>query len=104
MNQEIKVLNVYRNYTYFITNCFGCWYCAYVILPEDHKYYGMHYDDIPIKVHGGLTFANNHKLVDGKWCIGWDYAHYDDYNYNFFPHGHKWTIDEIISECKNVID
>lgn len=65
------------------------WGNGYVIIPKDHKLHGVHYDDINVDVHGGLTFS---ELVDtqmmekfgldtediGKWCVGFDTAHYSD--------------------------
>lgn len=65
------------------------WGNGYVIIPKEHKLHGVHYDDINVYVHGGLTFS---ELVDleiietfgldiedeGKWCVGFDTAHYND--------------------------
>lgn len=42
---------------------------AYAHLPEGHPWRDKGYDDIPVEVHGGLTYGNN----DG-W-IGFDTAH-----------------------------
>lgn len=39
-----------------VRNPIGAW-CGYVGVPNDHPYYGQPYDDIPVSVHGGLTFA-----------------------------------------------
>lgn len=35
----------------------GFW-CGYVGLAEGHPYFGKGYDDVPVEVHGGLTFAD----------------------------------------------
>jgi len=53
--------------------------CGYVKLPEDHPWYGKHYDDIDVRIHGGLTFAGElacgcSELDSGFW-IGFDCAH-----------------------------
>lgn len=70
-------------------------------------------EDIDISCHGGITWCDNFvKSIDKKgWFIGWDYAHYGDYmDYgyasvnNMFPNDKKWTTEEIVEECKNVID
>lgn len=70
---------------------------------EGTKYEGMNYDNIPLGVHGGLTFnGKSDRHPDGYW-IGWDYAHYDDYNPRLpkcCSDGHKWTTDELIKEAK----
>ena len=49
--------------------------CGYVKVPKDHPFFGKSYDDIPIEVHGGLTYAEN--LDDGYW-IGFDCGHSGD--------------------------
>ena len=33
------------------------WGNGYVRIPEGHPYYEKTYDDIPVSVHGGLTFS-----------------------------------------------
>ena len=115
MDGDIKIVRQgkYDGYEYFVVYVINSWYCAYVILPEGHKYYGVQYDSIPIEAHGGLTFSNNHRLVDGKWCIGWDYCHIGDWTPLMPDHlqidwrgvpAHKWEPDEIVSDCKYVID
>jgi hypothetical protein len=62
---------------------------GYILLPPTHKYFGVDYDDIPVDVHGGLTFG---EFVDlhllefwkmpsvylGWYCVGFDTAHYND--------------------------
>jgi hypothetical protein len=57
------------------------WGNGYVRISEGHKYYGMNYTDIPVNVHGGLTFSenimDNDKWSDGYW-VGFDTAHYGD--------------------------
>jgi hypothetical protein len=50
--------------------------CGYVDLPKGHKYYGKQYDEIPLDVHGGLTYAEGKK--NNVWTIGFDCAHFGD--------------------------
>lgn len=45
---------------------------GYVRLPDGHPWLGLHYDNIPADVHGGLTYA------EGNW-IGFDTGHAFDY-------------------------
>lgn len=62
--------------------------CGYVALPNGHPYYGKHYEDIDIGVHGGLTYAGAcqgdicHVPEEGEsddvWWIGFDCAHSGD--------------------------
>jgi len=66
------------------------WGCGYVAIPEGHKYYGVPYYDIPVDVHGGLTYSNHYhdgEMPDGfswpedfkgHWIVGFDTAHYGD--------------------------
>ncbi len=52
--------------------------CGYVGVDKDHPYYQMHYDDVDVDVHGGLSFAG--ELDDsGLWFFGFDCAHAGDY-------------------------
>lgn len=52
------------------------WGNGYVDLPKDHPMWGKHYDDIPVEVHGGLTYSE--KTPDGMWRVGFDTAHLGD--------------------------
>jgi len=102
---------------------FGGHLCGYICLPKESKYYGKAYDDIPIEVHGGLTFGQNGDV--GQW-IGFDCAHSVDVvpsmikNKNEiidkcikdYPHLAKSRIFEdsykqiyfVIQECKSMAD
>lgn len=71
----------------------GAW-CGYVALEPDHPYYGKHYEEAPVEVHGGLTFAD-FCMEDGRpqgervchierhpgvkvWWLGFDCGHHMD--------------------------
>ena len=55
--------------------------CGYVGVPKGHKLFGKNYDDVGVKVHGGLTFGSK-ELGDGKhWFFGFDCAHSGDICY-----------------------
>lgn len=82
------------------------WGNGYVIIPENHHLHGKHYGDIDVDVHGGLTFS---ELVDaemvekweldkedeGKWCVGFDTAHYSD-NLS------KWSKEKVQEEAERL--
>ena len=56
---------------------------GYVALPKQHRYFGADYDDIPVKIHGGLTFAAENiqgqpEDTKGMWIVGFDTLHYGD--------------------------
>lgn len=115
---EILHKNNYKGYNYYILNL-GTHPTAYVEIPEGHKLYGKHYDDIDIDVHGGLTYSDGYlgPIKDKNlWFIGWDYAHAGDYmgyyeetifdGFQSFMdiNNKKWTTEEIIEDCKDVIE
>ena len=47
----------YDGYEYFITEVCDAWYCAYIILPEGHKYYGVEDYDSSIFVLWKIQFT-----------------------------------------------
>ena len=68
-----------------------------------------------IECHGGITFSEPYlpgddlksfKIKDKatKWYIGWDYHHFGDFDHKFNYSGTKYTTEEIVDECKSVID
>lgn len=111
---QILEHDVYEGYEYYIITL-GSHPCCYVLLPKGHCYHGEHYDDIPIECHFGLTYSEptlfRDNIIDnGAWVIGWDYAHIGDYSVFHLPllesdeEGHKWTLDELRDEVKEVIN
>lgn len=62
------------------------------------------------KANGGLTYSDDSfLLLDNTWIIEWDYANCNDYstyadNCSFLHDLKRWTTEEIIEECKSVID
>jgi len=115
--------------------------------PKSNRWY-IHngYEEIPIQVHGELTFskivgkkdvirvADRQGFAEGSW-IGWDYGHGTDqicdlealeelkltdpdlYKIEsdlflsmrrisniFGEEPHRWTKEEVVKECKNVIN
>jgi len=55
----------------------GGWGNGYVGLPKWHPYFELNYEEIPIRIHGGLTYSDyneNKKL----WVIGFDTNHFGD--------------------------
>ena len=78
----------------------GNW-CGYVGLAEGHALYGKHYDDVDVRVHGGLTFADAchpgateatgicHVPSKGEpdhiWWLGFDCAHLGDVSPAYQP-------------------
>lgn len=69
--------------------------CGYVGVAEGHPYFGKHYDEVSVNVHGGLTFASlcqegpeDHAIChipapgqpDHVWWFGFDCSHGMDYS------------------------
>lgn len=82
----------------------GGWGNGYVIIPEGHKLNGVHYDNIDVDVHYGLTFSEPAKSLDwaeisdedsGGWIVGFDTLHYgDDIN--------KWPMEAVEAETERL--
>lgn len=57
------------------------WGNGYVRIVEGHPFYDKGYENIPVSVHGGLTFSehvmDSTHFSDGYW-VGFDTAHYGD--------------------------
>lgn len=82
---------------------------GYVRMPNGHPWQRLGYDDIPVEVHGGLTFQ------DGNW-IGFDTAHSGDcWDAEFDKHGmsdrlgevpwaRHWTVAMVIDETHRLAD
>lgn len=91
-----------------ILACRGSHFTAYFGVPEGHPLAGFDYDDIPLDVHGGLTYSSGKSevLPKGYWFYGWDYAHVGDVTYfdgepslSFYKDDHDWTLKEVKEEA-----
>jgi len=76
------------------------WGNGYVVLPPDHPWFGLDYDQIDVDVHGGLTFGKmttnlTWGEIEPNWLncyiIGFDTAHYQD-NLD------EWPKERVIEE------
>ena len=125
MTKAVLLANdTYKGYEYVVLSL-GSHPCAYVVLDEGDKLFGLDYDDInenfDVYCHYGLTysedylsfleFSNKYKCdvkvgIHNKWVIGWDYGHMDDYTgfCGDILGGKKWTTEEIVGECKEFIE
>ena len=100
---------------------YGTHPCAYVKIPEGHKFAsisGLDYMAIDLDVHGGVTFAREISstsrlgtfLSEGYW-LGWDYNHCDDYSgtdllfdFKLQVGGKKWTTEEIYEDVVKAVN
>ena len=86
---------------------------GYVALTKKHPCYGLDYDDIPVNVHGGLTYADyggeEIKEEGVLWenpelyWIGFDTAHLGDW-VGYAPErgGKRWTIEMVAEETEQL--
>ena len=95
-------------------------FTAYLGIPEKSKLAGLDYDELPLEVHGGLTFSrygDDTYLPKGFYWFGWDYTHAGDYHYPgedmikrdpelFINRGDKkdWTLGEVKKEVEWALD
>jgi hypothetical protein len=100
------------------------WGNGYVLLPTNHPFYGVDYDDIRINVHGGLTYGQkfdsstffeliknlkyfgdlseeNYKRFDGYWMIGFDTSHARD---NLINCDFNYVVNEVASLLEQCLD
>ena len=102
----------FKGFEYKIIS-YGTHPCCYVAIPEGHNFYNKHYEDIDIECHGGVTYSE--KEEDGKYWVGWDYAHLGDYVGIYemdilkdYIHLHtnekKWMTKELKEEVEEFIE
>lgn len=84
------------------------WGNGYVVLDKGHPFSGMDYNNIPVDVHGGLTYGKTitEKTVSyydqltnkdiGLFMIGFDTCHYGD-------NPTKWTRSKVKEEADNLL-
>lgn len=106
----------YKGYEYIIMSL-GTHPTAYVGIPEAEAKVIFKEEDLEesdrINVHGGITYENSfirdengNKYSNGKWWVGWDYAHLYDYivGNDYGQYRKKWTTEEILEEVKSVVN
>lgn len=85
------------------------WGNGYVCLPPGHVYHSEPYEDIPVDVHGGLTYGQIGSdcglscLPDGMedwWIVGFDTAHWRD-SPELWP---KWRVEQEAEELQKQLD
>ena len=84
---------------------------GYVALPEDHKWYSMHYDEIPVDIHCGLTYSDY--LVscstllhfrNDLWVVGFDTRHGGDNLDNWSRENCYNEVMELVKQCEDVYE
>lgn len=81
MNGLIERIGEHNGLKWVVVAYYSGHRCGYVVIPKEHKLYGLNYDDkalYDISCHGGLTYSGVNQWVDGEWTIGFDCAHASD--------------------------
>ena len=68
-------------------------YNGYVSLPPEHPWHGVSYDDIPVEIHGGLTYS---RMEEARWVIGFDTCHLDDT-------AERWHVRAVAAEAESLL-
>lgn len=92
-------LNSYKKHNFHL--------CGYVVIERGGEYYYDDYDDI--ECHGGITFSDSIEDLDIDFAIGFDCAHYYDFNnirqLSYEPLLHHYRdVKYVDKECKFIID
>jgi len=75
---------------------------GYIVLPQFHRYDGIDYNNIPVEVHGGLTYSARE---NENWVIGFDTLHLGDYvpYHEYDPNDYYWTHTDVLNELKRLV-
>ena len=85
-------------------------YNGYIAIPKNNKYFGIDYNDIPVNVHGGLTFGepSNDIITYENWLSNVEFLIGDKLPENYFVFGFDtchfgdnpkiWNRDAVITE------
>jgi hypothetical protein len=74
------------------------WGNGYVAIPPTHPLYEIHYDNVDIDIHGGLTYSQHGSGIyvpKDWWVFGFDTSHYND---NLT----RWPKEAVEAETKRL--
>ena len=106
---EVLEKNFFKGYEYFIKNR-GYYPSAYIALREGQPFYKARlYEDVDVNCHGNCVYVVREA---DKTTIGWDYNKLSDYHGGTSyvqrlltkESAKVWTTEEIVEECKQVIE
>ena len=106
-NEETEVTELksdnYKGYDYSIYSK-GTFPCCKVIVDEDDVLYGKSHEELyHIRCHYNLNGSG--ETDDSKWFLSWTYDHITDRVGALREGwGKEWGVDELVTECENVID
>jgi hypothetical protein len=114
-NYQPETFYHYNNFTLIIRRSPVGNNNGYIVLPPNHRFSGVHYDNINddniiinnnIYIHGGFTYSAQE---EHGWTIGFDTSHLNDY-IPLIPHAesdendHYWTHLEVLNQLINIVD
>lgn len=87
----------------YIIRTLGYWPCAYIGLVHEPSF-DVDELEVPVCFTYKSWEMGRMECMDPDWkWLGWDYGHACDYIPKFNPDGHKYTIEEIEKDIKEVI-
>lgn len=84
--------------------------CGYVRVPKDNPAFKLNYNDVPVIVHGGLTFGDktlDDMAEEGYYWFGFDCAHAGDMIQGmlcFDSKEHFWTTEDVEMETNKLAE
>ena len=105
----------YHEWTYTTKNdqSYECWikrhshskhWCGYIVITQDNKWWGKQYIELPIHVHGSLTYGSGNDGVYGFDCAHWRDMTFDE---NFEPFNEDTVYRDktyVIDECEKMAE
>lgn len=79
--------------------------CGYVRIPKGHVTFDKIYTELPIDVHGGLTYEKIEEEDENFKWFGFDCAHAGDKLLIVPPledNEHFWTLEDVVEETEKM--
>lgn len=74
-------------------------HCGYVAAPEFFD--GMDFDEVPVNVHGGITYDGHPEWANNNRVVGYDCAHAGDVVFGYQYEGDVWRdVDFCTEQCE----
>lgn len=114
MYAEIVKDEIYKGYRVFVKHLtlrecedeprflrFIHWYCGYVEIPKDSKFYGLGEDEADelFDIHGGITYTGELNET-GNYVLGFDCRHFGDSPY---VQNEEFTLKECYKLVEQII-
>lgn len=105
VNQNIWLRECLNEIKGFPIDC--GWGNGYVLIPQPHPWFNLDHSDLPVYVHGGLTYGS---IVSKEMLETWSQLSKDDIGKHMvgFDTGHngdnldKWPREAVVQETKRL--